>query len=183
MNIYLMIAILLANILGITIVYQFVKKLEKKEKLIFIAISVALMYILISIIYWFSGFGIDEKVHEASKSFVLYLFVPVNVILFIPYFASQYMKLKLKQIKIEKFANKLSILVVLLIVVLVIEYFYFRNIQENINNMQDNIITNTIKETESKNETSKEMIITNEINNELISNEMLVQNIEITNQI
>ena len=51
MNIYLMIAILLANILGITIVYQFVKKLEKKEKLIFIAISVALMYILISIIY------------------------------------------------------------------------------------------------------------------------------------
>ena len=59
MNIYLMIAILLANILGITIVYQFVKKLEKKEKLIFIAISVALMYILISIIYWFSGFGID----------------------------------------------------------------------------------------------------------------------------
>ena len=183
MNIYLMIAILLANILGITIVYQFVKKLEKKEKLIFIAISVALMYILISIIYWFSGFGIDEKVHEASKSFVLYLFVPVNVILFIPYFASQYMKLKLKQIKIEKFANKLSILVVLLIVVLVIEYFYFRNIQENINNMQYNIITNTIKETESKNETSKEMIITNEINNELISNEMLVQNIEITNQI
>lgn len=183
MNIYLMIAILLANILGITIVYQFVRKLEKKEKLIFIAISVALMYILISIIYWFSGFGIDEKVHEASKSFVLYLFVPVNVILFIPYFASQYMKLKLKQIKIEKFANKLSILVVLLIVVLVIEYFYFRNIQENINNMQDNIITNTIKETESQNETSKEMIITNEINNELISNEMLVQNIEITNQI
>lgn len=183
MNIYLMIAILLANILGITIVYQFVRKLEKKEKLIFIAISVALMYILISIIYWFSGFGIDEKVHEASKSFVLYLFVPVNVILFIPYFASQYMKLKLKQIKIEKFANKLSILVVLLIVVLVIEYFYFRNIQENINNMQDNIITNTIKETESKNETSKEMIITNQINNELISNEMLVQNIKNTNQI
>ena len=56
MNIYLMIAILLANIIAIAIVYQFIKKIEKKEKLIFIAISVALMYILISIVYWFSGF-------------------------------------------------------------------------------------------------------------------------------
>ena len=81
--------------------YQFIKKLENKEKLVFIAISVALMYILISIVYWFSGFGMDKNVHEASKNFVLYLFVPVNVILFIPYFASQYMKLRSNKIKLE----------------------------------------------------------------------------------
>ena len=169
MNIYLMIAILLANIIAIAIVYQFIKKLEKKEKLIFIAISVALMYILISIVYWFSGFGIDEKVHETSKSFVVYLFVPVNVILFIPYFASQYMKLKLKQIKIEKFANKLSTLLVLLIVVLVAEYFYFRNIQENIKTMNDtqNVTQNTQIETQNE-------IISNEIENQnIIQNEII----------
>lgn len=169
MNIYLMIAILLANIIAIAIVYQFIKKLEKKEKLIFIAISVALMYILISIIYWFSGFGINEAVHEASKNFVLYLFVPVNVILFIPYFASQYMKLKLKQIKIEKFANKLSTLIVLLIVVLVMEYFYFRNIQENIKTMNDtqNVTQNTQVETQNE-------IISNEIENQnIIQNEII----------
>lgn len=169
MNIYLMIAILLANIIAIAIVYQFIKKIEKKEKLIFIAISVALMYILISIVYWFSGFGIDEKVHETSKSFVVYLFVPVNVILFIPYFASQYMKLKLKQIKIEKFANKLSTLLVLLIVVLVAEYFYFRNIQENIKTMNDtqNVTQNTQIETQNE-------IISNEIENQnIIQNEII----------
>lgn len=170
MNIYLMIAILLANIIAIAIVYQFIKKIEKKEKLIFIAISVALMYILISIVYWFSGFGIDEKVHETSKSFVVYLFVPVNVILFIPYFASQYMKLKLKQIKIEKFANKLSTLLVLLIVVLVAEYFYFRNIQENIKTMNDtqNVTQNTQIETQNE-------IISNEIENQnIIQNEIIM---------
>lgn len=169
MNIYLMIAILLANIIAIAIVYQFIKKIEKKEKLIFIAVSVALMYILISIVYWFSGFGIDEKVHETSKSFVVYLFVPVNVILFIPYFASQYMKLKLKQIKIEKFANKLSTLLVLLIVVLVAEYFYFRNIQENIKTMNDtqNVTQNTQIETQNE-------IISNEIENQnIIQNEII----------
>lgn len=174
MNIYFMIAILLANVIGIAIVYQFIKKLEKKEKLIFVAISVAVMYILISIVYWFSGFGIDETIHEASKNFVLYLFVPVNVILFIPYFASQYMKLKLRQIKIEKFINKLSVLVILLILVLVVEYFYFKNIQENIKVMNDtqNVIENN--QVEMQNE-----VISNEIENQ---NEMIINEI-ISNEI
>ena len=171
MNIYIMIAVLLANIIAIAIVYQFIKKLDKKQKIVFIAISVALMYILISIAYWFSGFGVDETIHEASKSFVLYLFVPVNVILFVPYFASQYMKLKSRKIKIEKFANKLSILIVLLIVVLIMEYFYFRNIQENIKTIQDkqNQINNT--QIEMQNE-----IINNEIENQNIMKNQIIIN-------
>lgn len=175
MNIYLMIAILLANAIGITIVYQFIKKLQKKEKLIFIASSVALMYVLISIVYWFSGFGVDKTIHEQSKNFVLYLFVPVNVILFIPYFASQFMKLKLGKLKIEKFANKLSTLIILLIVVLIFEYFYFKNIQENIkimNDMKNETINTEIKENQITNEGQ------NIIQNELITNEVenIIQN-------
>lgn len=153
MNLYLMIAILLANVISIAIVYQFIKKLEKKQILIFIAMSVAVMYILISIIYWFSGFGIEETVHEASKSFVLYLFVPVNVILFIPYLASQYMKLRLKEIKPELFLKKVTILVVLLLIVLMIEYFYFHNIQKNIEKtgeMQTEVQTENQIETENE---------------------------------
>ena len=172
MNTYFMIAILLVNILGVVIVYQFIKKIEKKEKVVFIAISVALMYILISIVYWFSGFGVNKNIHEASKDFVLYMFVPVNVILFIPYFASQYMKLKSGKIKIEKFINKLSTLIVLLIVVLVVEYFYFRNIQLNIKYMQHNTIVNEIE-----NINNNEMIITNEVNNQILTNEMLIENV------
>ena len=83
MNIYLMIIILIANIIGISIIYQFIKKLEKKEKIIFIAVSVAIVYILILIVYWISGFNIDKSIHEQSKDFITYIFVPVNVILFI----------------------------------------------------------------------------------------------------
>ena len=179
MNIYFMIIILLANVIGIAIVYQFIKKLENKEKLVFIAISVALMYNLISIVYWFSGFGMDKNVHEASKNFVLYLFVPVNVILFIPYFASQYMKLRSNKIKLEKFINKLSTIVVLLIVVLVIEYFYFRNIQENINEMKytQNVTQNT--QVEIQNE-----IINNEIENQnIIGNQIIVNEQILSNEI
>lgn len=137
MNIYLIIAIILANLTSIAIVYQFIKKLEKKQIITLIAISIAIMYICISITFWFSGFGIEKQVHEASKNFVLYIFVPVNVILFIPYFGAQYIKLKENKIKIEALAKKVSTLIILLLITLTVEFFYFRNIQLNINEMQN----------------------------------------------
>jgi len=177
MNIYLIIATLLANIIGIGIVYQFIKKLDKKQKLIFIASSIALMYILISIVYWFSGFGIDEKIHEMSKSFVTYLFVPVNLILIVPYFTSQYMKLITKEINIEKFSSKVSVLIILLILILVVEYFYFKNIQQNIkliNDTQNEIVVNEIE---------NDVIIENEIISNEIENENIMKNELILNEI
>ena len=148
MNIFLTIAIALANVISLVTVYQFIKRLDKKQIIIFMAVSVAIMYILISIIYWFSGFGVDASIHEASKSFVLYLFVPVNVLLFIPYLASKYMKLKENEIKRSDFAKRVEILAVLLIVVLTLEFFYFRNIQTNIVNIQEKtntVITNEVQ--------------------------------------
>ncbi len=137
-NIYLTIAIAVANIIAIAITYQIIKKMPKRNKIIFLAISVAIMYILVSIVYWISGFGIDAKIHSALKNFVTYLFVPINVVLFVPYFALQYKKFIHKQLKVEQFSKKLSILVTILIVVLVVEYFYFVNIQKNVKNIQEN---------------------------------------------
>lgn len=165
MNIYLIMAILLANIISILTVYQFIKKLEKKQILIFIAVSVAFMYILISMVYWISGFGIDETVHEASKNFVLYLFVPVNVILFVPYFAFQYMKVKQKQMKVELFAKKVSILFILLCMILVIEYFYFHRIQTNIKTIHENK-----SQVEEQNTIENQEEINNEVQNNQIQN-------------
>lgn len=158
-NIYLTIAIAVANIIAITITYQIIKKMPKRNKIIFLAISVAIMYILVSIVYWISGFGIEAKIHSALKNFVTYLFVPINVVLFVPYFALQYKKFIHKQLKVEQFSKKLSILVTILIVVLVVEYFYFVNIQKNVKNIQENaqqtqsneIQSNEVQNNENKN--------------------------------
>lgn len=180
-NLYLIIATLLANIISIGVVYQFIKKLEKRQKLLFIAISVAFMYIITSIIYWVSGFGIEKIIHESSKNFIIYLFVPVNVIIFIPYFAAQYMKFKLKKIKAEKFANRVSILFIILIILLIVECFYFRNIQSNIKMVNDakNENANTQLENEiSNNEIVNEEKTNNTINNEITNNEVVNSNIK-----
>lgn len=169
MNIYIMLAIVLANIIAISIVYQFIKRLDKKEKIIFIAISVAIVYILISITYWISGFGIDEKIHSQCKEFVTYMFVPVNVILFIPFIAFNYIKFKDKKIKQEDLLKKVFIIAIIAVIVLIGEYFYFKNIQNNVKQISQNVeekqnITITNEQTNTNNQLNEEI---NSIINEL----------------
>lgn len=180
MNVYLMIAIIVANIIALGVVYQFIKKLPKKEIIVFMAISVALMYVSISIVYWMSGLGVEKEIHEGAKSIITYLFVPVNVILFIPYFASQYNKLKQKKIKKKQLQNKSIIVGILLLFVLIVEYFYFGKIQKNIVTISDETQkTNTIYQ----NETFEQNTIQNEIQNETQANQEVMENTEITNEI
>lgn len=182
MNIYIMIAILIANIVAIGIVHQFIKKLNKKEKILFIAVCVAAVYIAISITYWFSGFGINETVHEESKSFITYMFVPVNVILFVPYIASKYMKLKNKKIKQEEFIKKCGIVLLVAIIVLIGEYFYFRNMQQNIIQISDDAKeTNQSIENENvQNELTQNEVVQNGVTENISVNE---QEEQISNKI
>lgn len=172
----MMLAIILANVVAISLVYQFIKKLPKREIIVFLAISVGLMYVLISIVYWISGLGVENSIHEASKNFVTYLFVPVNVILFIPYIAVQYHKVKQNKIKKEQLQKKAIILGILLILVLILEYFYFGSIQNNIAKMNKEKEAQYQKETVTQNQETNTLyenkIQKPEMENEIITNEI-----------
>ena len=163
MSIGFIITILMVNIVAIAIVYAFIRKLPKKDILLFIAISVAIIYILVSVIYWFSGFGIDSKVHENSKNFVFYLFIP--------YIAAKYYKLRKKQINRVEFINKVTKMIGILLIILIIEFFYFKNIQNNITDIVNGMSQNTT-ENVSSNEIEKNEI-SNEILNEIETNQIL----------
>lgn len=175
MDIWLILATAVTNIIAIVLIYQFIKKMPKKDIIIFLAISVAMMYILVSIVYWISGFGIDSTIHEAMQNFVTYLFVPINMILFVPYFAFQYTKFKERKIKVQQLSKKLSTLLLILIIVLVAEYFYFASIQKNVKNIGENQ-TNTTNQNE---QVTENVIANEEILNETNINELNVDTNEI----
>ena len=61
----------------------------------------------------------------------------------VPYLAVQYMKLLANEIKREKFAKKVEIVAIIFVVVLAIEFFYFRSIQNNIAEINSNVSTST----------------------------------------
>lgn len=128
-------AIVFINAFAVALVYQFIKKLSSKEKLIFIAISLAIHYILITIVYWLSSFGVDKKVVDEASQFIIYMFVPINTILTIPFIANAYYKLKKNKLSKKKFTNRCILMLLLGIVILIIEYFYFQYIQTGIAEM------------------------------------------------
>lgn len=176
MNIFIMLAIIIANGIALALIYQFVKKMPKKEKIIFIAASFAINYMLILIVYALSGIGMDATINESSKNFITYVFVPVNVILFVPFIAHAYIKVKEKKIKPENFVKRLVAILVIALIVLVMEFFYFRNVQENIQ------VINQEKEKQEVQNTQNNQAI-NEVEN-LISNNIEEKNNQINeNQI
>lgn len=134
MDLFIIIATIVANAVALILIYFFIKPLEKKDKIVFIAISVAINYVVVSAIFLLSSIGIDEKVVELAKNFVTYLFVPVNMIVLMPIIANTYCKLKQKDIKSEQLKKRFIIISALAVILIVFEVFYFRNLQVNIIN-------------------------------------------------
>lgn len=134
MNIFIILGILIANVVAILLTYFFIKPVEKKEKVIFIAIAVAINYIVVSIIYALSSIGIEKVVSDAAKSFVTYMFVPVNMIVLMPIIANTYCNMKLKKLKVNQIKKRFIMIGIISILLIIFELIYFKNIQINIAN-------------------------------------------------
>ena len=134
MILFIYLCILALNDVAIFLMYRFLgTNIEKKEKWIFIAVGIAFMYMLVSFVYWLSTKDIDLGTNSNLAShFITFTFVPVNSILILPFLASSYRYWKEGRLKPEKFRNRIILAVIILLIVLVIEFFYFQDIQNGI---------------------------------------------------
>lgn len=152
MNIFIMLAILFVNAIAVTLVYQFIKKLPKMEKIIFIVISFAIIYVAVSIIYWITSFGIEKIVNEALKSFITYILVPVNVIILVPFVARKYYKWRQNEIDKESLIKRIILVSVIGIIILAVQTVYVKQIKKNIEAMKPtmSLVDEPQNETQSK---------------------------------
>ena len=68
MNIFIILFILLINVINIFAIYKLLgKDIKNKEKIIFIAVGVAIMYMLVSVVYWLSSIGMDKNAEDAGR--------------------------------------------------------------------------------------------------------------------
>mgnify|MGYP005782254553 FL=1 len=159
--------ILILNIVSIVLMYYSLGDLGKKEKLIYIVVGTAVMYIITSIVYWFSTRGIEvTEVSERGKDLITFLFVPINGIIMLPLLAKSYSKLKYGNLDKNVFLKRGIVLAVILLIVLIIECIYFKNIQQEVVNML-NAQENSIEQQESTNSVLNET--TNEVTNQITS--------------
>ena len=160
--------ILILNIVSIVLMYYCLGDLEKKEKLIFIAAGTAIMYILTTIVYWISTNNIEiSEVSETGKNLITFLFVPINGLLILPIFAKSYYSNKMGTLNSNILKKRGIFLGVILLILLVIECIYFKNIQVQ--------VVNLLKEQEA-NSTQEQQYFTNSTIILVESNEVNVEN-------
>lgn len=128
--------ILILNVVSILLMYRSLNAREPKEKLLFIVIGTALMYVLTSIVYWISTRNIEiTEVSDLGKDLIIFLFVPINGIIVLPLFARSYCKFKDGGISNTVLRNRGIVLGVILLILLIVECTYFENIQKQVVNM------------------------------------------------
>ena len=114
--------------------------------------------------------GKIDNINCHAKNFLNLLFESI------PFLVTSYQKYKDKKLKPEKFVKRGIAVGIFMVIVLVIEYFYFQSVFENIIDISENVQNgNQIDTNVQANET-----ITNEIENNITNEE---QANEITNTI
>ena len=137
MLLFIYACIFILNLVAILLTYRFLgNDLGKKEKGIFIIVGIAVMYLLVTLVYWLStkSVNLGQSMGE-GQNLITFAFVPVNSIVILPFLASSYKSLKMGKMENEIFKRRAILLAAILLVVLVIEFFYFKDIQTGILNL------------------------------------------------
>lgn len=140
MILFIYACILALNLVAIFLTYHFLgREIDKKTKGIFIIVGIAVIYMLVSFTYWLGTKDIELGTSESfGKNLITFTFVPVNAILVLPFLASSYKNLKAGRLKAVPFRNRCILLAIALVILLVIEVFYFKDIQTGIYTMLQN---------------------------------------------
>lgn len=129
----IMFFIIVLNIVAIALTYYCLSEMESKEKLIFIAAGVTIIYLLTSFVYWISTKNVSVKaVSDMGKNLITLLFVPINGIVILPILAKSYTKYRIGMLGTDNFKNRALILGMILAILLIIECVYFKDIQNNV---------------------------------------------------
>ena len=159
----ILVCIIILNIIALALAYYCLSDLEKKDRIIFIAVCVAVIYMLTSFTYCISTKGVAVKaVSDLGKKLITFLFVPINTIAIVPLLAKSYNKYKTGFLAGDKFRNRCIVLAVFLLIILSIECVYFKNVQNTVI---------TLIEKNQQSSSSKEELLNNMIENTVVNAE------------
>lgn len=179
-NLFILLFILVANIVAMLLIYHsFSKNIEKTKRLLYTMISMGIIYITVLVIYFFSSIGIDKEIATQAKQTIVFAFVPVNSIILIPYLLRSFNKRKNKEITGDQLNKRAVTMVIIAVVLIVSEFFYFRNIEKGIGRIiEQQEATNNTANIAVENQISNSEIVENTISNleNLITNDTVEEN-------
>ena len=179
-KLFILLFILVANIVSILLIYHsFDKNIEKTKRLLYTMIAMGVVYIIVLIVYFFSSIGIDKRIATQAKQTIVFTFVPVNSIIVIPFMLRSFNKRKDREITGEQLNKRAVVMFIIAVVIVVSEFFYFRNIEKGIGRIiEQQEATNNTANIAVENQISNSEIVENTISNleNLITNDTVEEN-------
>lgn len=171
-NLFILLFILVANIVSILLIYHsFDKNIEKTKRLLYTMIAMGVVYIIVLIVYFFSSIGIDKRIATQAKQTIVFTFVPVNSIIVIPFMLRSFNKRKDREITGEQLNKRAVVMFIIAVVIVVSEFFYFRNIEKGIGRIIEqreatsNTANTTVENSTVENQISNNAVVGNSISN------------------
>lgn len=195
----ILLIIIILNAISIALMYNFLGDLDKKEKLIFIAGGVAIMYVLTILAYWISTGEIEENyTSNTVRDLIVFLFVPINGLIILPILSKSYYSYRKKHLKFDILLKRAGVLGIGVLIPIILECIFFNDLHYTIydlvngtstnqtyestelNDVNDN---NNINDIDVQNTISNETVneVTNEISNNIEENENIVNTISENN--
>lgn len=160
--------VVILNALCIFLMFKFLKNIDKKEKFIFIAAGVAIVYVLTLFAHWISTIGLNEMYKTGTgKDLVIFLFAPINGLIVLPALANLYNTYRENKLSLNILFKRVSVLLIPLIIAVVLECIFIKNVQVPVTNMVSE--SRKFKYEEYVNEIENNKIIENDISNDVIN--------------
>ncbi|MFR4412048.1 MAG: hypothetical protein ACLT5B_01555 [Clostridia bacterium] len=134
-------------------------------------IAMGVVYIIVLIVYFFSSIGIDKRIATQAKQTIVFTFVPVNSIIVIPFMLRSFNKRKDREITGEQLNKRAVVMFIIAVVIVVSEFFYFRNIEKGIGRIIEqqeaasNTVNTTVENLTVENKISNNAVVENSISN------------------
>ena len=136
MNFLVIFLIFALNAGGIGLVYLMVKEKTQMQRIVYIAASFTIMYLISLIVYVIAGIGMEDVNKSYYRTNVVLLIAPVNMLATVPLLIKSYKEMKNKKISFNKFSNTVTLSIVVLLVLCVCEVFAIKLFLKNNNSEQ-----------------------------------------------
>ena len=137
MNI-IVISIIVLNILSFFILFNMLKGIETKFRIVVTGIFILLNYIIANLIFSIGQSGMAGEFAGPVRNLLVFSILPINLILMASPLAIQINKLKSKDIEKDKFIKNIIICLVIDLILIIIECNYVKGTIAGIVNLQNN---------------------------------------------
>lgn len=136
MEYILIIMILIFNLFSVFLSVRMLKGYETTKIITIVGIGEVAIFIICNIIYAITSGGVPPEVHQASKWYIIFTILPVNILAIFCPIANEINKKSFNEVTEEKYRTRLIMYIVISIVVIIVQIMYVKNIQLGIANFK-----------------------------------------------